>query len=370
VALSRHLHRIAPVIACGLVLATGGCAVGGGSSGRESPSASRGGTIRGAGETMPSPLLAAWAGSFRHHVGTDVRYEAIGFSRGLSEFTATLADFGVTDAPLNEVEVATAASGRSHPEHFPVAFAAVSVVYRLPGVSGLRLDGATLASIFLGRVSRWNSPAIRRLNPERRLPPTAITVVHRADAAGTTRLLTSFLVDASTAWSRRAGADEAVAWPVGAGMSSNAELARAVSARVGAIGYLEPGTDRRPGLQRAALANRTGRFIAPAPAAIAAATRGLPEPPADLRFIAVDASPDPGAYPIASPVFVQVYRDLCRAKIASDHARHVRQWLRFVLGTAGQRLAATTPGFAALPVDLAARARSAASRLACDGKRL
>jgi phosphate transport system substrate-binding protein len=370
-AVFRYLHRIAPVIGCGLVLAASGCTPGGGSSGHESRSAPRGGTIRGAGATLPAALFRRWARTFRRRDGTDVRYAGIGFSRGVSEFTATLVDFGATDAPLNDVEVATAANGKTGPLHVPVAFGAVAVAYRLPGAgAGLRLDGATLAAIFLGRVSRWDAPAIRRLNPGRSLPPMPIAVVRRADSSGTTRLFTSYLAGASAEWSRRVGADEAVAWPVGVAVGGDFALERAVARTPGAIGYVDDGAAHPPGLARARLSNRTGRFVAPTPATIAAATRGLGRVPADLRFLAVNSSPNRAAYPIASAIFMLVYRDPCQAKIQPDNARHLRRWLGFVLGAAGQRLAASTPGYAALPTDLGAQARAMASRLACDGKRL
>ncbi|MDQ6751045.1 MAG: phosphate ABC transporter substrate-binding protein PstS [Actinomycetota bacterium] len=370
VAASRHLQRVAPVLACGLAVAAGGCALGGGSSGREAPSLARGGTIRGGGATLAAPLYRTWAAGFRAREGTDVRYEAIGFSRGVSEFTAGLVDFGTTDAPLNDVEVTTAARDKSKPVHIPVAFGAVAVAYRLPAAGGgLRLDGATLAAMFLGRITRWNAPAIRKLNPGRRLPATPIGVVHRADSSGTTRLFTSYLAGGSREWSRRVGTDEAVAWPVGTSAPGNSELERTMAARPGSIGYVDAGASR-PGLSRARLPNRTGRFVAPTPAGIAAATRRLQDVPADLRFLAVDASPDPGAYPVASAIFMLVYRDLCRAKIQPDSARHVRRWLRFMLGASAQRLAAAAPGYAALPDEIAARARRATDRLTCDGRRL
>jgi phosphate transport system substrate-binding protein len=371
----RYSRRLIPALALVLALAVAttvaGCTLGGGSSGRESRSAPRGGTIRGAGSTLAAPLYRRLARSFRRRAGTDVRYEASGSGRGVSQFTAALVDFGATDGPLNDVEVATAADEKSQPVHVPVAFGAVAVVYRLPGTGGtLRLDGPALAAIFLGRVTRWDDRTIARLNPRRRLPPTPIAVVHRGDSSGSTRLFTSYLAGASPEFSRRLGTDEAVAWPVGASVSTNVAMARAVARRVGAIGYVGAADARFPGVSRAAVPNRTGRFVAPTSAAIGAATRGLADVPDDLRFVAVGASPDPGAYPIASATFVLVYRDLCRATIDAVNARRVRQWLGFVLGRAGQRVVAASPGFAALPPEVAAKARAAAGRLACDGKRL
>ena len=370
-AVTRYLKRIAPPAGCVLALAVGGCTVGGGSSGRESPSVVRGGTIRGAGATLPAPLYRTWAQAFRRRAGTDVRYEAIGFSRGVSDFTAALVEFGSTDAPLGDVEVATAASDKSRPVHVPVAFGAVAVAYRLPdGRGGLRLDAPTLAAIFLGRVSRWDAPPIRRLNPGRALPAIPIAVVHRADSAGTTRLLTSYLSGGSPEWSRRLGADEAVAWPVGRAVAGNRALAQAVAGTVGGLGYVDAGAARPAGVSRAALRNRAGRFVSPDAGSITAATRDLPPAPGDRRFVAVGASADPAAYPIASPVFALVFEDPCQAKIQVENVRRLRRWLRFVLGSAGQRVAAVTPGFAPLPPDLAARSRAAVRRLVCDGRRL
>ena len=370
-AVSWHGKRIAPVLACGLALAAGGCDLGGGSSGRESRSASRGGTIRGAGATLAVPLHRQWAQGFRAREGTEVRYLPIGLSRGVSEFTATLIDFATIDAPLNDVEIRTAAADKSRPVHIPVAVGAVALAYRVRGArDGLRLDGSTVAAIFLGRVTRWNAPAIRRLNPGRALPAKPIDVVHRADSTGTTQLFTSYLAASSGEWSRRLGADDAVAWPVGRGAESNAAAVEAVARTDGAIGYVDAGSPRSAGVSHAALRNPAGQFVAPAPATIAAAARGVAGVPQDLRFLSVASSSDPVAYPITSPIFMLVYRDPCSVKIQPDNARRLSRWLRFVLGPTGQRLAATTPGFGPLAPDIAARARTATRRLTCDGKRL
>ena len=370
-AVSGHGKRIAPVLACGLVLAAGGCDLGGGSSGRESRSVSRGGTIRGAGATLAVPLHRRWAQAFRQREGTDVRYEPIGLSRGVSEFTAALIDFATIEAPLNDIEIRTAAADKSRPVHIPVAVGAVALAYRVHGAGdNLRLDGSTLAAIFLGRVTRWNAPAIRRLNPGRALPPTPIEVVHRADSTGTTLLFTSYLARASAEWSRRLGADDAVAWPVGRPAASNAAAVDAVARTDGAIGYIDAGSARTAGLSRAVLLNPAGRFVAPAPATIAAAARLVGGVPSDLRFLSVASSPEPAAYPMTSAIFTLVYRDPCQVKIQPDNARRLSRWLRFVLGPAGQRLAGTTRGFGPLAPDVAARARAATRRLTCDGKRL
>ena len=371
-AVTRHRHLIAAALACALALVAGGCELGGGSSGTESRSASRGGTIRGAGATLPAALNRRWAEAFQAREGTEVRYAAIGLSRGVSEFTAALVHFATIDAPLNDVEVTTAASDKSPPLHIPVAFSAVAVDYRLRGVrDGLRLDGPTLAAIFLGRVTRWNAAAIRRLNPGRALPAKRIVVVHRADSSGTTLLFTSFLAAASRQWSQRVGADKVVRWPAGQPASAGYAVGRTVAATEGAIGYVDAGAPRSAGVSRAALGNRSGRFVAPAPASIGAATRGVGSGvPADLRFLGLGASADADAYPIASPIFMLVYRDPCRVKIQPDDARHLSRWLRFVLSPAGEGVAASTPGFAPLPPDVATRARAQAKQLACDGKRL
>jgi phosphate transport system substrate-binding protein len=145
-----------------------------------------GGTISGAGATFPQPVYDEWASRFKDQTGTTVNYNAIGSGGGIAQFTANTVDFGATDSAMKDEEV-KAAEKKGTPVHVPTVFGAITIAYNVPGVDkGLKLDGATAADIFLGKIKKWNDPAIKQLNPSLDLTDSGITVVHRSDESGTT----------------------------------------------------------------------------------------------------------------------------------------------------------------------------------------
>src|SRR2546430_3594820 len=195
---SRNLLALA---AAG-VLAIGAAACGSSSSSSTWTSSSKkvGGTISGAGATFPQPVYDEWGNRFKSQTGTTVNYNPIGSGGGIAQFTAGTVDFGATDSAMKDTEVA-AAQKKGTPVHVPTVFGAITVSYNVSGVDkGLKLDGATIANIFLGKVKKWNAAEIKTLNPGKSLPSTAITVVHRSDESGTTKLFTSVLADTSPEW--------------------------------------------------------------------------------------------------------------------------------------------------------------------------
>src|SRR5436190_17000850 len=224
----------AAALALVLALALIGC--GGGSS--SGSGEKTGGAIEGAGATAPQPLYEQWTKRFKARTGTTVNYAPVGSGDGIAEFVTGITDFGATDVAMNAAELRAAAK-KGRPVQVPAALGAVTVAYRVPGLGpGLRLDGAALAGLFLGRIRRWDDPRIRVLNPGRRLPRVRVAVVHRGDDSGTTQLFTAFLGAASPEWARRVGSAKAVAWPVGAAAAGNAGVADAVSRTGGAVGFV------------------------------------------------------------------------------------------------------------------------------------
>src|SRR5215212_7192533 len=189
----------------------------GGNDDNASAGANGGGTISGAGATFPQPVYDEWASRFNDETGTTVNYNAIGSGGGIAQFTANTVDFGATDSAMEDSEL-QAAQKKGDPVHVPTVFGAVTIAYNVSGVDkGMKLDGATAADIFLGKVKKWDDPAIKKLNPGLDLPGTDITVVHRSDESGTTKLFTSFLSDYSPEWKSQVGADKTVKWPTGTG---------------------------------------------------------------------------------------------------------------------------------------------------------
>src|SRR3954447_20843560 len=200
------------VAACGSDDSSSG---GGGSS--SSGGAKLSGSINGAGATFPLPVYQEWAARLKDKDGLTVNYQGIGSGGGISQFTAGTVDFGATDSAMEDSEVA-AAKKKGDPVHIPSVFGAVTVSYNVNGVDkGLKLDGATVADIFLGKIKKWNDPAIAKVSGNTSLPDKDITVCHRSDESGTTKNFTQFLADYSPEWKSGPGVDKTVKWPTGAG---------------------------------------------------------------------------------------------------------------------------------------------------------
>jgi len=337
-----------------------------GSSNNNHTGPAQGGTISGAGATFPQPVYDEWASRFKDKSGTTVNYNAVGSGAGVAQFTANTVDFGATDSAMKDEEV-KAAEKKGVPVHVPTVFGAITVSYNVSGVKkGLKLDGPTIADIFLGKVKKWNDPEIKNLNSGVSLPSTSITVVHRSDESGTTKLFTTFLSDYSPQWSSQVGADKTVKWPTGTGAKGNAGVAGGVKQTDGAVGYVEQAYALQNNFTTADVKNKSGKFIAPSLASTSAAGEGL-KVPADLRFSAIN-SPNPSAYPIASATFLLVYQDMCKAGKSSDVAQRVSNWLNYALG-AGQQVAPELQ-YAPLPTAIKTKAQAKVDALTCNGQKL
>jgi phosphate transport system substrate-binding protein len=248
--------------------------------------------------------------------------------------------------------------------YIPVGFSAVAVLYNLPGVKGLRLTSKALADIYDGKVTRWNDRELRASNPGIRLPPTAITAVHRADASVQTELLTSFLAANSKRWRRSVGSGQAVNWPAGTSVSGDAGMQALISQAPGSIGYTSSVTALQLKLRTAVVRNPAGNYVAPTLAATTA-VGAQPHPRDDLSLPTIDA-PDSTAYPIAVESYAMTFRDPCQAGFSAPETRGVQRLLGYLVGGEGQGLIARF-SFAPLPGGLRAEARAAVSRLRCDG---
>ncbi len=222
--------------------------------------------LNGAGATYPAPLYSAWAAQYRQIAGVDIRYEAIGSVAGIERIENGLADFGGSDIPLTPAQLAGAGLMQ-----FPAVVGGVVPVVNIDGIGSgaLRLSGAVLAGIYLGRIEKWNAPEIAALNPDIHLPRANITVVHRADASGTTFLWSSFLALASRDWTAPAAAT--ISWPVGIDAVGNEGVASMVQRTRMSIGYVEYAYARAHQLHVAALRNREGVFVTPGASSFRAA---------------------------------------------------------------------------------------------------
>ncbi len=351
-------------VGCALAMALGAAACGSSSSSSSSSSStSSGGTLNGAGSTFQAPLVGQWAKQFKDSNGVTVNYDPIGSGGGIAQFTAGTVDFGGTDSAMKPAEL-TAAQKKGTPLHIPIALGAVTVSYNLSGVkAGLKLDGPTIASIFLGKITKWNDPAIAGQNAGVTLPSTSITICHRSDASGTTQNFTLFLSDYSKAWTSGPGVDKSVQWPTGTGAKGNDGVAGCVKQTQGAVGYVEQAFALQNNFTTADVKNKAGNYVAPSLAATSAAGTGVTPPP-DLRFATINAS---GAqtYPITAVTFQLTWQDPCKSGLSKQVASDLKAWFDYVLGT-GQSVAPQLQ-YAALPPQIKSKAQAKVDSMTCNG---
>jgi phosphate transport system substrate-binding protein len=365
----RITRTLAAVGACGaLVLGAAACGSSSNSgtstaSGSGGSSSGSGGTVNGAGSTLAAPVYMQW-GSELKGKGVTVNYQAVGSGAGVAQWLSGTANFAGTDPPLKPAEM-TQAKGKKggQPVQIPTVFGAITVSYNVPGLkAGVKLDGATIADVFLGKVKKWNDAAIAKLNPGLKLPSSAITVIHRSDESGTTKGFTTFLSDYSSQWKSKVGADKTVKWPTGTGAKGNDGVAAAIKQQQGAIGYVEQAYALQNNFTFADIKNAAGKFVAPTLASTSAAGEGL-KVPKDLTLTAINA-PNPAAYPIVSQTFVVVHRDLCQAGLSQSGAKAMVRFLNFGLGQ-GQGVAKKL-SYAPLPASLLAKSRAQVTSLQCN----
>jgi phosphate transport system substrate-binding protein len=325
------------------------------------------GTISGAGSTFAAPVYEQWGSS---QSGLTVNYQAVGSGAGITALESKIVDFGASDPPLKAEEEKTLEKVGPI-QQIPMFFGAITVSYNLPGVkTGLKLDGKTIADIFLTKVKTWNDPEIAALNPGVKLPSTPITVVHRSDSSGTTAGFTGFLAATDPEFEKVVGeAGKEVKWPAGTtGAKGNAGVAGAVKQTEGAVGYVEQAYALQNGFTYASVKNKAGKFIEPTLASTTAAGEGLTVP-ANLGF-KIKNPADPGAYPITSQTFIVVYKDMCKAGIPGGEgaAKGVAKFVAYGLGE-GQKILAQAD-YAALPSAILAKSKAALSGLQCNGSPL
>jgi phosphate transport system substrate-binding protein len=264
-------------------------------------------SLNGAGATFPEPLYIEWIGEFQMaNPDVTINYQGIGSGGGIEQFTKLTVDFGASDAPMKDEELAAAeVAGGAQVMHIPTVFGAVVLAYNLEGVDELRLDPDTLAAIFLGNVTKWDDPAIAALNPGVTLPDQAIQVVHRSDSSGTTNIFTGYLAQVSTEWADSVGKGKEVTWPTGVGGNGNNGVAAVVQQQSGSVGYVELSYATESGLAMATLKNKSGNFVTPSLESTSAAAVGVTFPE-DLRF-SVSNSDGAQAYPIVGATWILVF---------------------------------------------------------------
>lgn len=284
-------------------------------------------TITGAGSTFVAPLVSTWTPPLGRAFGYTIQYSAVGSGAGIAAITNRQVDFGASDAPLTPGQ--RAACGDC--VQIPWALSATAVAYDVPGAPAhLRLDGATLAQIFLGRITRWNDPAIRRLNPGATMPALGITPVFRSDGSGTSYNLTDYLSSVSASWKAKVGVSTQPAFPAGQGAKGSSGVAGLISRTAGAIGYVDVAYATQNHIRIAAVRNAAGKFLYPSLRRIEAAAAAFRNVPSNNEMHIVNAPRSaPLAYPISTYTYVVVHR-------ASAHAAELRKLIFWAL-TRGQQ---------------------------------
>jgi phosphate transport system substrate-binding protein len=263
--------------------------------------------ITGAGSTFVFPIVSKWAATYKGVSGNGLNYQSIGSGGGIAQIKAKTVTFGATDKPLTSKELAAAGLTQ-----FPVVIGGIVPVVNIRGVGPgqLTLDGPTLVGIFMGKVSRWDDPAIKKLNPGINLPGQSIAVVHRADGSGTTFQLATYLSRVSKDWASGVGADTAIDWPTGIGAKGNEGVAGNVAQIAGAIGYVEYAYAKQNHLAYTKMVNKDGKTVEPTVDAFKAAAANVDwagAPKNDFYVLFLD-SPGAASWPITATTFALVYK--------------------------------------------------------------
>ena len=298
-------------------------------------------TLQGTGATFPAPLYQRWFKNYNQmHPDVQINYQALGSGAGIKQFQQGLVDFGASDAAMTDEEIAAVKNGVVL---LPMTAGSIVLSYNLPGASELKLSREAYVGIFLGKITKWNDPAIVKANPGATLPDKVITVVTRSDGSGTTFVFTSHLSAISPDWQKGPGAGKSVSFPVGVAGKGNPGVTALIKQTPGGIGYVEYGYAKQTGMPMASLENKSGKFIKPDLGSGQKALAGV-ELPANMRAWITDPTA-PDAYPIVTYTWLLCYKKYPDPKTAETLKSVIRYGL-----SQGQSLSADL-GYIPLPPD-------------------
>ena len=276
------------------------------------------GDVSGAGATFPYPIYAKWADAYKKQTGIAVRYQSVGSGEGIKQIQNKEVTFGASDMPLKAADL-----DMHGLVQFPTVIGGVVPVVNVEGVKAgdLTLDGPTLARIFLGEIKSWNDAALRKLNPDLKLPSQPIAVVHRSDGSGTTFVFTNYLSKMSADWRSKVGSITAVDWPVGTGARGNEGVAAMVARIKGAIGYVEYTYAKQNQLSTAKLTNKDGKVVAPTIGSFTAAARSADWEAAPGFGVILTNESGLDSWPMTSATFVLVHKQPSDPAAAAEALR-------------------------------------------------
>ena len=301
--------------------------------------------INGAGATFPYPIYSKWFSEYNKlKPQVQINYQSIGSGGGIRQLTNQTVFFGATDGPMTNEQLQQAPGKVLH---LPTVLGAVVPVYNLPGMKGeIKFSGPVLADIFLGKITKWNDPAIAKLNGGTTLPATDITVVHRSDGSGTSYIWVDFLAKVSPEWMKKVGVATSVNWPVGLGGKGNEGVAGLVQQTPGSLGYVELIYALQNKIAYGSVQNADGEFVrASIEAVTAAASAAVKNMPKDFR-VSITNAPGKGVYPISSFTWLLLYEN----PKDKNQSRAMVDFVKWALSD-GQKFAAAL-GYAPLPAEV------------------
>jgi len=275
--------------------------------------------ITGAGATFPYPIYAKWAEAYKAKTGTSFNYQSIGSGGGIKQIQAKTVDFGASDKPLKLEEL-----DKHGLMQFPAVMGGVVPVINLAGITAgqIKLNGTVLADIFLGKIKKWNDPAIVALNKDANLPDGLITVVHRSDGSGTTFIFTNYLSKVSPEWKTKVGEEASVSWPAGVGGKGNEGVASYVKQIKGSIGYVEFAYALQSKMTHTQLQNKDGQFVQPDEASFKAAAANANWEKAPGFYEILTDEPGKASWPITGATFILMHK-------AQDKPANAAEVLKF-----------------------------------------
>lgn len=259
--------------------------------------------ITGAGATFPAPVYAKWADAYQKATGNKINYQAIGSGGGIKQINAKTVDFGASDMPLSEADL-----NKAGLIQFPTVIGGVVPVVQIPGITPgqLELTGELLADIYMGKIKKWNDPAIAALNPKLKLPDLSIQVIRRADASGTSFIFTHYLSEVSSNWKNTLGEGTSVNWPVGTGGKGNEGVAAFVQRLKGSIGYVEYAYAKQNKMSYIVIKNKAGSVVAPSEEAFKAAAASADWSKSYAQILTNQAGKN--AWPISGATFILLHK--------------------------------------------------------------
>jgi phosphate transport system substrate-binding protein len=274
--------------------------------------------LTGAGASFPYPIYSKWFSEYSAaHPGVEINYQSIGSGGGIRQVTSGLVDFGASDGPMNDEQLA---ASKVKLIHIPTVMGAVVPIFNVPGVSDIRFSPDSLADIYLGKINMWNDPRIAKDNPGVNLPSQKIIVVHRSDGSGTTYIFTDYLSKVSKDWAGGPGKSTAVSWPVGVSGAQNAGVAGLVRQLPGAIGYVELIYALQNHISYGAVQNASGAWLKASIEGVTEAAASVKQMPADYR-VSITNAPGANAYPISSFTWLLIpthSADPAKGKVIKD----------------------------------------------------